>query len=329
MVTVRKSQPNNQQVHVNKPLTNISIAYMQNETNYIADQIFPRVPVTKQSDKYFVFDKGDWFRDEAKLRGPSQESAGSGYNVSTESYFCDVWALHKDIADQIRANEDNPLNSDRNATQFVTGRLLLSRERKFVDNYMSTGVWDHEMEGGASGGSGDFVHWDDYDNSDPIEDVEDGIEEIEGVTGFRPNVMAMGSEVWRALKNHPDILERYKYTQRGVITPDLIAPIFGIDRIHIARGVHNKAAEGLDDDFEYIHPDSVLLAYANPQPAIEMPSAGYTFTWTGYGGSNAYGVTISTFRMEKLKSDRVEGELAYDQKVVAEDLGCLLHSVTS
>ena len=48
-------QPYSGQVHVDRPLTNISVAYLQNDNDYIADKVFPVVPVMKQSDRFFVY----------------------------------------------------------------------------------------------------------------------------------------------------------------------------------------------------------------------------------------------------------------------------------
>ena len=72
------AEPTLGSVHVNRPLTNISQAYIQDSADFVADKIFPVVPVQKQSDRYFVYTKGDWFRDEAQIRAPATESAGGG-----------------------------------------------------------------------------------------------------------------------------------------------------------------------------------------------------------------------------------------------------------
>src|SRR5574343_1416849 len=101
-------QPSRADVHVNRPLTNISVAFMQNASNFIADRVFPVVPVAKQSDLYFTFDRGAFNRDEMQRRAPGAESAGAVYTVATAPYNCAVWALHKDVADQVRANADSP-----------------------------------------------------------------------------------------------------------------------------------------------------------------------------------------------------------------------------
>jgi len=142
-------QPTRADVHVNRPLTNVMVAYMQDLKAFIADKVFPIVPVMKQSDRYFKYTKGDWFRDEAKKRAPGTESAGGGFTIdNTPTYFADKYAFHKDVDDDTRQNADQPLNLDRDATNFVTRRLLLRRERAFVTNYFGTGIWT-----GGTGGT--------------------------------------------------------------------------------------------------------------------------------------------------------------------------------
>jgi hypothetical protein len=85
------AQPTRSDVHVNRPLTSISTAYIQDAKDFVASEMFPVVPVEKQSDRYFTYTKADWFRDEMKIRAPGTESAGSGFNVdNTPSYFCDI-----------------------------------------------------------------------------------------------------------------------------------------------------------------------------------------------------------------------------------------------
>ena len=98
-------QPTPGDVHVNAPLTNISVAYLQDQAEFIADKVFPIVPVAKQSDRYFLFEKDQWFKTDAKARGLSSESVGTGFEIdSTPNYFANVYSVHKDIDDQIRAN---------------------------------------------------------------------------------------------------------------------------------------------------------------------------------------------------------------------------------
>src|SRR5580692_10179494 len=127
-------QPTLSSVHVNRPLTNISQAYLAQASDYIADKVFPVVPVMKQSDLYFIYNKGDWYRNEAQYRAPATESAGGGYNLTTGQYYAPVTAFHIDVDPQVRANSDIPLNADRDATIFITQRLMLAREVQTLAN---------------------------------------------------------------------------------------------------------------------------------------------------------------------------------------------------
>jgi hypothetical protein len=323
-------QPTQSQVHVDAILTNISVAYLQRAENFIADKVFPVVPVDKQSDKYFVYSKNDWLRDEARVRTDGTESVGSGYNITTETYYADVYAIHKDIGDQTRANADAPINVDREAAEFVTHRLLTRREIQFVNDFMTTNKWATDVTGvAASPTTGQTVQWSDYTNSDPIEDIEAGKAQILSTTGLEANTLVLGYDVFRKLKNHPDLVDRIKYTSSQTITEDMLARMFDIERVLVSKSVKATNAEGATGAYSFTTGKTALLAHVAPTPGILTPSAGYTFSWTGV--SQGMGLTIGTssFRLESLRATRVEAELAFDNKVVASDLGYFWNTIVA
>jgi len=314
-------QPTQSDVHVDAILTNISVAYIQSQANFVASQVFPVLPVEKQSDKYFKYTKEDWFRDEAAQRAPSTESVGSGYNLSTDNYSALVYAFHKDVDDQTRANADSPLNPDRDATQFVTQRMLLRQEIDWMSKYFTTGVWDTDMAGVAAAPAGaQFLQWNDA-TSDPIDDVETGKATILSTTGMLPNTMVVGYDVHRQLRNHPDIIDRVKYTAGGPLSSSTIAEYFGVSRYLVSQGVTNTAVEGATAAFASIAGKNAALFYVPPTPSLLTPSAGYSFTWRGVSDGLNKNVGITRFRMPHLRCDRVEAQMAWDNKVVATDLG--------
>ena len=314
-------QPTQNQVHVDAILTNISVAYMQKQENFIANKVFPIVPVDKQSDKYFSYTKNDWFRDEARLRADATESAGGGYNLSTSSYSADVWAFHKDVGDQTRANADAPINVDREAVEFVTSRLLLKMETEFVSNFFTTGVWATDNTPSSL--------WSDYTNSDPLNDVEDAKRAILATTGFEPNTLVLGYDVFKELKNHPDLVDRIKYTSSSVITTDMIARMFDVDRVVVSKAIKATNNEGGTAAYDFTAGKNALLCYSAPSPGLLQPSAGYIMSWTGVSGGLGQTIGASRLRMDSVKADRIEAEMAFDMKVVAADLGYFFASVVS
>lgn len=315
-------QPHLGQVHVDAVLTNISLAYMQRRENFIADRVFPTVPVSKKSDLYFTYTKNDWLRDEAQRRADATESAGGGYNVSTDSYQADVWAFHKDVGDQTLANADTPLNPLREASEFVTHRLLLRRELQFVNDFLTINTWGTDVAGvSGTPTSGQFKYWSDYTSSDPLTDIEDGKATVLSNTGQEPNTLVLGYEVFRQLKNHPELVDRIKYTSSQTITTDMMAAMFDVDRVMVAKAIKATNNEGGSEAYDFAFGKSALLAFVAPSPGLMTPSAGYTFAWTGVSGGLGATIGVSQFRMESLKATRIEAEVAFDNKVVGADLG--------
>ena len=322
--------PTQSDLHVNVPLTNVSIAYLQSASTYIADKVFPKVPVDKQSDLYWKYSKSDWRRSDVKRRAPSTESPGVGWSQDMGQYFCHVYAVHKDIDDQLRANADSPFNMDRDATEFITNQLLLQRDIDWNAQYFKDGVWDTNMTGTT-----DFVKWSDA-GSDPISDVADLVVQFRKLTGFKPNICVLGADVMKVLKQHPDIIDRIKYTQRGVVTVDLLESLFDIPKIYVSLAsevvdparINDAVAQDAAATYQFLaDTKSGLIGYAPKSASIMTPSAGYTFVWSGYHGGNSEGVRMKQFRMDPIASDRLEGEMTYDMKVVADDMGIFLNEV--
>lgn len=322
------TQPTPGDVHVNTPLTNISIAFMQNQAGFVADQVFPNIPVDKQSDRYYTYDRGYFNRDEMQVRAPATESKGAEYKVdNTPSYYAPVYAIHHDIPDQRRANSDSVLKPDQEATELVSMKALIKREKLWVGAFFAGGIWTGgDLDGvAAAPGAGQFLQWNDP-ASKPIEDIRAGVTSVEENTGgFTPNVLILGKRVFDKLIDHPEIIDRVKYGQTApgpamVGVPELQA-LFGVQRVLVMKAVENTAAEGVANVHSFIGGKKALLCYAAPAPGLMTPSAGYSFSWTGYTGAGPQGQRISRFRMEHLKADRVECEMAVVQQLIAAELG--------
>jgi hypothetical protein len=328
-------------VHVSVPLSTISVAFRQNQALYIADQVFPNIPVQKQADRYYKYDRGQWFRTDSARRAPATETVGTGWTVTTDTYYADVWGIHTDIDDQLRANADTAFNLDADATEFVTNMNLLRRDKEWIAKYFTTSVWTGSSSGGDITGvagtptSGQVKQWDQA-GSTPIEDIFAQRLAMMEKTGYMPNVLVLGPRVWQALVNHAEIIDRVKYTQAGFISQDIVATALGIDKILVAWAIENTAAEnatpgsaGAQGTNSFMFGKQALLAYANPTPSTLTPSAGYTFSWNGYMGASTFGTRIKKFRMENIASDRIESEMAFALKVVAAELGVFFTSLVS
>lgn len=321
--------PSKQDVHIDKILTNMSVKYAQDESAYIAGRVFPMVPVSKQSDKFFKYAKEDWFRDDANKRAMGTESVGGDYEIEQDFYYAERYAFHKNVYDEERANSDDPLSPDEDATAFVTDKLLLNKENNWARKFFVPGKWGTDIAGAASSSAGNAAYWDDYDVSDPIKDISDYSTAISEVTGKQPNTLVIGRRVYNALKNHPDILDRIIYSQKGVVTADLIAELFDVERVLVANAIQNVANKGQDAQMQYILGNNALLCYTADAPGLRTATAGYTFTWTGLMGSAAWGGRINRIPNPLLGigTERIEAEVCYDMKIIAPDMGVFFNNI--
>lgn len=318
-------QPPLSQVHIDRALTNISVAYAQDTNEFIHRRVFPLVNVPNKSNNYFIFTKSFWLRTEAKKRAPSTESAGSGFNLETGSFDCDRYAVHQDLDDMIVANQDDPLDLRRSATLYVTYQILLQMELDWQSKFFAASTWTGSTTG-ADITPG--TTWDDA-ASTPIEDIKAQKISIQEKTGRTPNKLVLGPEVWNKLSDHPDLVDRIKHTQRGVLTKELAAQLFEVEEVLVPIATRNTAGENATATMDFVYGKNALLVYAAPAPGLMTPSGGYVFNWTGYLGAAAGGVQVSRFRVDTLKSDRIEGEAAYAMKVVAADVGAFFSSAVA
>jgi hypothetical protein len=319
------NQPGRGDVHVDGPLTTIAIAFAQNPEAFIADRVFPILSVAKQTDKYFTIPRGAWFRDEMKKRAPGALSAQRTHEVSTDSYACDVWALHEMLADQVRANYDSPLQADREMTEGLSQAGMIRKELQWVTDFFGSGLWTTDQTGvdSASPSTNQVGRWDRADST-PIEDVRAGKRRVQARTGFRPNKLVVGREVYDALLDHPDIvgrLDRGQTQGAAIVMRQNLAALFELEEVLVMDSVVNSATEGATDSIDFIGGKSALLVYAAPSPGLYVPSAGYTFSWTGLLGAGALGMRVKRIRDEKRESDMIEIQMAFDQKLVSADLG--------
>jgi hypothetical protein len=275
---------------------------------------------------YFTFDSKYWNTDDMKERAPSTPAATGDYGISTDDYKAKEYAFAKDISDSVRRNSDSPLNQDRTATNFVTLKALLKQETTWVANFFMSGLWTTDLTGVAGAvGANEFLQWNDGD-SEPIEVIRAQIDAILLLTGLEPNTLVLGKQVWTQLVDHPVIVDRIKYGQTAPgparVTKEAVAELLEIDRILVMKSIVNSANVGQDASNSFIGGKAALLAYSEPNPGIETASAGYTFSWTSQMGATENGFRIKKYRRaEEFESDRVEGQLAFDMKLAAADLG--------
>jgi len=292
---------------------------MQSQERFIAGTVFPEVRVDKDSGTYYIFTKKYWFLDDLKNRAPGTKFARSGYAATSTTYTTVQWALEHPIPDENRANSQVPLDLETAGVMWLGQKSLIRKERAFATDFMANSVW-------GSTDNNSTTDWDDFTAGDPVSDVQTATLTISQATGSDPNTMAMGLIVYQALQNHPDIIDRVKYTQTATLAGvrSALAAVFDMTNILVSKASYNSANEGQSFSGSAIIDDDCLVCSVAPSPGIMTASAGYTFSWAGGGGT---GTIAPMYHEDQTDSDVVKIKEQWDQKAVATDMGYLFLDV--
>ena len=318
-------------VHLDMPLSNLTLAYVQEQSNFVADKVFPVVGVQRQSDKYYIYDRAGMNRSgDVKKLAPRTEVNRIGLALSNDSYYADVYGLGMDFDEQTLANEDAVLEIRAAGAQTLVNRVLIEREEQFASSFFAAGIW------GTDNTPSNL--WSDYTNSTPITDVTTARRTMQLKSGgFKPNTMVIGKEVRDILINHPDVLARLNggatVSNTALITDAKLAEIFEVENFYVMEAVKNGAAEGLAEANAFIGGKNALLVHTPRTSGLMTPAAGLTFAWNNIPSVNNLGITVESFSDDALKrqqvAEHIQVKMAYDMKVVGADLGYFFEDVVA
>lgn len=298
-------------IHIDVALTNVSVGYQNNA--FVGERLFPSVPVVKQSNKYYIFGHETWsVHDDIRAAG-AQANEIPGYAVSTDTYFAQEHALQVPVTDEERQNADAPFDPDRDGAELVTEKVLLGREVAMktlvttAANYPSGGTV-------TKSGTG---QWNDYVNSNPIGDFRTGVRWVNSQIFRNPNTAVIPYQVMSQLEDHPDFIERIKYSERGILTQEIIAAVLGIETVIVPASGQNTAALGQAATLGYVWGKDVVLAYVPPRAGLRIPAFGYEYTWNYAAGQQQ---VVDRWRENPRKSDLIRMQRRYDLKLPAQDV---------
>lgn len=301
-------------VRMDQVLTNISLAYPA--TGLVGEQLFPAVPVRKQSDKYYVFGREAWLPETSDYRAPGTEANEiPGFQLSLDTYFAQEHSLQIAVTDEERENTDSPMSPDRDGTELVTSKILLGRELAMYREVTDATKYATGLSVTLSG----TAQWNDYVNSDPVANIKTAKRAIHAKVFFEPNVAVIPYQVMSVLEDHPDLIERIKYSERAILSNEVIASILGLEKVIIpgvAIGSGAVGVSGFGVTAGYLWGKDVILAYVPSRPGLRTPAFAYEFAWT-YSGRV---MVTDRWREEKRKSDVIRVSRRYDLKRVGVEI---------
>jgi hypothetical protein len=294
----------------------MSIAYVQDNTKFVADKVAPLLSSDKRSDKYAIWSKADFLRRQMRQMGENDPAPEMSFAVDTSNtYYCKTYGGKKFLSDQQRANYDTPLKADRATVNFVTQQALIERDALWAANCFQASTWANDSTPATT--------WD-SSSATPIDDMRTGIRTIKSSIGALPGKikLVLGADVWDKLQDHTTLLDRIKHTQTGVVTTDLLAQVLDIGDVVVAETIYNSSSAGAAGSYaEIFNPKDALLIYVTDSPSHDEPSGSYTFSWDQFDNVKDGNVAIKTWRQDDPDGEYFRAMLSFDPKVVATDCG--------
>jgi hypothetical protein len=212
------------------------------------------------------------------------------------------------------------MSPDRDATELVTSKVLLGREIVMRDmvttaaNYAS-GLTVTLSAAAITGPPSYGVQWN-LAAATPIKDIRTAKAVMHAKSWVQPTVAVIPYQVMTALEDSADLIDRIKYSERAILTPELIATMLGLSKVIVPGGGYSNTAAGQAVVPGYIWGKDVLLAFVPDRPGLRLPAYGYEFVW-GYGGGTPQ--AVDRWREERRKSDVLRVSRRYDLKFIGVD----------
>ncbi len=258
-------------------LTTIAQGY--SNAGLVADFLFPHVQVSKLKGKIPVFGKEAFIvRDtERAIRASSNRIPPSDIS------FVEFETIEKDIEVAVDyLEEEESLNYQRyeqRITKELSDILLLGKEKETADMAQDANNYAAGLKKVITA----LDAWDDDTilTVDPIEDIRDGMNAVRQLIGRYPNTMIIGDASYRALMNHPKVVERVQYSGLAKVTQDIIKELTEIPNIRVGLSVYSSDGDTISDVWN----DNVILAFVDKSEKNSRsefnPSYGYTFQREG------------------------------------------------
>lgn len=259
-------------VHIDRALTSLSQA-VQNE-GFVCDLIFPPLPVMKDSDKFFKYDKSN-LRVDTTDWAPKTQVKETNWDVTTDNYSVERHGLGELMEDDEVDNADEPLSIASDTTETITEKLLIRREKKLATLLTTTGTFDSDARPALAAAQ----RWDNYasSSSDPNIDIQTGRKTIFQKLFRKANTLILPYIVYETVREHPKVMERVKYVSEAIVDTGVLARLWNVDRVIIAGSGENTAKEGQADALAQIWGKNAWLGYVEPRPRRKRPSWGYCF----------------------------------------------------
>jgi len=298
---------------VDEVLTNIARGYV-NES-FVGTNLFPVVPVSKENGKIPQFSAEAFkvFSTERAIRAKSNRISPD--NRTTIDYVLTEHDLEYPM--DYREIDEDLANLELYGTMVATEGISLRLEKMISD--LCQTLANFPTGNKVTLGAGDkFTNA----SSNPIAIFDTAKNAVRAKIAKEPNVCIIGASSFNALKNHPVITDRIKYTQHAIVTAELLKELLQFEQLYVGKSIYQTDAGVFVD----LWSDNVVLGYvpksmSNVTRNVYEPAFAYTLRKKGYPVVDKYD--------EGVKIHLVRNTDIFIPKIVGSDAGYLINDTNA
>jgi len=298
---------------VDQVLTNIARGFIN--ASHVATHLFPVVSVSKEGGKIPQFTKEAFkiYNTERAIRAKSNRI--NPENRDTIDFVLTEHDLEYPI--DYREQDEDIFPSRMHATTVVTDGISIRLEKIAADLVQDLATYPSGNKV-TLGASDKFTNT----SSNPFTIFEAAKEGVRSKIAQRPNVCVIGASAYSALKEHPAVLDRIKYTQSAVITPELLRQLLDFDQLYVGDAVYANDSGSFID----IWSDNVVIAFV-PMAVKNVPRTYYepSFAYTLRKKNNP----VVDVYPEGGKVEIIRNTDIFVPKVVGADAGYLINDTNA
>ena len=260
-------------VHSNTFMANFSVQYA-NEM-FIGDELLPMLAVQKLSDEYAIYRKRDMLAvpdDSAKGRSEANEVFD---NIDSASYTCEGRMLKKGVEKKTIDNQDEVFDEMMDLSEQVSHLMALAREKRAMTVLTTSGNY------GGTTAIAAGSEWDSASGGDPVKVIRTARHSIWSGNGPVRVVGFCPLSVYLALGSHPAILDLTKYTSAGIVPRQVLASVFELDDLLIAKAWEDTANEGQTASYSRITSSDIFGIVRVAAPSKRSAGFGFNFRFKG------------------------------------------------
>lgn len=263
-----------------------------------------------------------------------KRSASGGYNRGSIqfdkwSYATEEYGREEILSDRLVRQYRNIFDAETVVSIRARDIVLREAEKRYASLIFNTDTWT-----GATLTTAVTTEWSTAASATPCADVKAAkIKVFEG-TGIWPNALIIDYIVFMNLRETAEVRDRIASSGAGNavkaadITPMMLAQVFDLDQVIVARSAKNTADEGQSASMAQIWDDEyAMVARVATSNDVQEPCIARTFHWSDDGSD--IGATVEEYYSDETRARIIRARHDTDEVVMYAQCGHLLSNITA